>query len=94
MATMPDPKVSLGRLPVLRCAGVGAIVLGVLFVLCWLAQDIGGLGASHMFIAIFTIAPGTSIEGVAVGLFWSVIVGGFSGALTAWSYNTLGSLRR
>ncbi len=47
-------------LAVSRSAATGAIVLGVLFVLCWLGRAAGLLGASHMIVALFTSAPMTS----------------------------------
>jgi hypothetical protein len=82
------------RLPVVRCAGVGAIVLGVLFVACWLGEGIGVLNASHMYIALFTIAPAASFGAILIGFVWSIVFGAFTGAVTALAYNALGTVRR
>ena len=82
------------RLSVRRCAATGAIVLGVLFVLCWMCGVIGWLSTSHMFVALFTSAPLTSIPAILFGLFWSLIFGAVTGALTALAYNAVPFLGR
>ena len=82
------------RLSVRRCAATGAIVLGVLFTLCWLGGAAGLLDSSHMFVALFTNAPMTSASAIASGLFWSVAFGAITGALTALAYNAIPTLRR
>lgn len=94
MATNLNPSVSGGRLSVRRCAATGAIVLGVLFVLCWLGEAIGWLSASHMFVALFTSAPPSSIAAIAFGFFWSIVFGALTGGLTAMAYNAVPFLGR
>ena len=94
MATLADTPVLGGRLAVRRCAAVGVIVFGVLFVLCWLGATLGWLNASHMYISLFTNAPVASLAAFGAGLCWSVVFGGLAGALTALAYNALGFLGR
>ena len=94
MATLAEIPASGGRLSVRRCAGVGVVVFGVLFVLCWLGTAIGWLNASHMYLALFTIAPIGSTAAFAGGLCWSVVFGGLTGVLTAVTYNALAFLSR
>ena len=82
------------RLSIRRCAATGAVVLGVLFALCWMGGAIGLLSASHMFVGLFTTAPMTSITAGALGLFWSVVFGAITGALVALAYNATPRLTR
>jgi hypothetical protein len=82
------------RLSVRRCAATGTIVLGVLFVLCWLGGTMGLLGVSHMFVALFTTSPTTSAVAIASGLLWSLVFGALTGALTALAYNAFPALGR
>jgi len=82
------------RLSVRRCAATGAIVLGVLFTLCWLGGAMGFLSASHMFVALFTTAPMTSAVAITSGLFWAIFFGAITGAMTALAYNAVPALKR
>ena len=78
------------KLSVMRLALTGAVTLAVLFLLCWLgAVAWSGGGLSHMFIALFTAAPVTSLLALSQGLCWAAIFGGLSGAVLALSYNGL-----
>ncbi len=94
MATPADTAVLGGRLAVRRCAAVGVIVFGVLFLLCWLGATLGWLNVSHMYVSLFTNAPVASLAAFGAGLCWSVVFGGVVGALTALAYNALGFLGR
>lgn len=88
-----NPASSQIRLGLARCALTGAVVLAVLFAICWLAAA-AGLTGSHMFVSLFTLAPIASSAALAVGLFWSLISGGVAGALAAIVYNALSFLAR
>ena len=94
MTVKSDPTIYGNRLPVLRCAGVGAIVLGALFALCWLGEGVGVLNASHMYIALFTTAPNASFGAILIGFCWSLVFGAFTGAVTALAFNALAFVRR
>lgn len=80
------------KLNPLRCALTGAVVLAVLFALCWAAAAAGYAGGSHMYIALFTLAPFASVAALAVGLCWSVVFGAVTGALIAAAYNAFAFL--
>lgn len=77
------------KLSPLRCGLTGAIVLSVLFAICWIAAAAGYAGGSHMYLSIFTLAPAASLTSLAVGLCWSVVFGAVTGALIAVTYNAL-----
>jgi hypothetical protein len=94
MTTPAVANLLLHRLSVRRCTATGAIVLGTLFVMCWLGGAAGLLGSSHMFVALFTTAPLTSAAAIASGLFWSLIFGAITCALTALAYNAFPALKR
>jgi hypothetical protein len=83
----------IGLSPV-RCGVTGAVVLTVTFFLCWAAAAVGLTGGSHAFVTLFTIAPVGSISALAIGLCWSVIIGGVTGILWALTYNALAFLDR
>lgn len=82
------------RLSILRCALTGAVVLGVQFAACWAAAAAGFTGGSHMYISIFTLAPAASVAALGVGLFWSAVFGGLTGALVAVAYNAFDFVQR
>lgn len=88
MSHSPEHKLSAKR-----CALTGAAVLVVQFAFCWIAAATGMAG-SHMYIANFTLAPVGSLTALAVGLFWSVVIGGATGALIALIYNAFGFVER
>lgn len=94
MANFAETHVFAGQLPILRCTLVGGIVLGVLFVICWLGATTGWLSASHTYVSLFTIAPAPSSAALASGLCWSIVFGAITGALIAFAYNILAFLDR
>jgi len=85
-----ERNVRIEKLGIWRCAATGASVLGVLFLVCWLAAVLADLQGSHMFIGIFTRAPVQSSAALGEGLCWSLVFGAATGALTAIFYNLFG----
>lgn len=94
MANLADTHVIRGRLPVVRCAAAGAVALGALFVLCWIAASFGWANASHMYLSLFTLAPAASTTALGTGLCWSLGFGALGGALVALAFNALAFLER
>lgn len=94
MANLADTHVIRGRLPVVRCAAAGAVALGALFVLCWVAASLGWANSSHMYVSLFTLAPVGSTTALGAGLCWSLGVGALGGALVALAFNALAFLER
>lgn len=88
--TMAEP----GRLGVARCALTGAVVVSVLFALCWLTSLFGAFGGSHMYMAMFAMGASAPLAALALGLICSAAAGLFVGALTALTYNAFGFLAR
>ena len=82
------------RLGLRRFSVTGAVVIAVLFVLCWVGSAIGLTGFSHMFVSLFTLAPTASVAAFGIGLWWSLLFGGFAGALIAIVYNAFSFLGR
>ena len=77
------------KLSVVRLALTGAATLTLLFLLCWLGAVAWPGVLSHMFIALFTTAPVTSLAALAQGLCGALFFGGLSGAILALAYNGL-----
>jgi hypothetical protein len=48
---------------------IGAFVLGVLFVLCWVTSAYGNIPVPSAFVRFFTTQPGHSIAALYQGLF-------------------------
>lgn len=94
MENLAETQGVRARLPLIRCAGAGAIALGALFVLCWIAAALGLANASHMYVSLFTLAQVGSTTALAVGLCWSLGFGAVAGALIALSFNALAFLER
>ncbi len=82
------------RLSFRRCAATGAMVLGSLFAVCWIASAVGLLTASHMFVALFTTAPMATLAAGAFGLLWALVFGAIAGGLVALSYNATAGFAR
>ena len=89
-----NPALSQIRLGLRRCALTGAVALAALFALCWLGTAVGLTGSSHMFVSLFTLAPIASGAAFGIGLCWSLVFGGISGALIAIIYNASSFLAR
>ncbi len=94
MANLAETRVIRARLPLVRCAGAGAVALGALFVLCWIAAALGWASGSHMYVSLFTLAPVGSTMALAAGLCWSLGFGALGGALVALAFNALAFLER
>lgn len=94
MENIAETHVIRGRLTVFRCSAAGAVALGALFVLCWLAAALGWASASHIYVSLFTLAPVGSTTALAVGLCWSLGFGALAGALIALAFNALAFLER
>lgn len=67
----------------------GALVIALLFVLCWIAGAFGFV-SSHAFVALFTLAPVLSITALCIGGLAAAIFGAIGGAAIAFFYNLLG----
>lgn len=85
---------SCSKLSILRCTLTGAAVLAIQFAVCWAAAALGFTGGSHMYISIFTVEPVASPAALGVGLFWSLVFGGLTGALVAAIYNGFAIVQR
>jgi hypothetical protein len=94
MRSLAETHKTRGRLPLVRCAAAGAVVLAVLFVICWIGAALGWTDASHMYISLFTLAPVGSAAALAVGFCWSLAFGALGGALIALAFNALAFLER
>jgi hypothetical protein len=94
MADISPSPVRTTRLSALRCAATGAVVLAIVFVICWAAAAAGFAGGSHRYISIFTLAPEASLTALAVGLCWSVVFGALAGVLIAVAYNSFAFVDR
>jgi hypothetical protein len=95
LASTSEPFGAGGRwLGVLHVAVTGAVVAGLLFVLCWIGTFIPFSSPTHAYIALFTPAPMSSIAALIEGTCWSLAFGALIGALVALVYNGLGGLFR
>lgn len=80
------------KLGVFRVAVAGAITAAAFFALCWIAALLPIGPASHMYLSLFTSAPGSSVAGLVQGIGWSVVFGLIAGGLFARVYNVLAPL--
>ena len=94
MSSSSETRVISGHLHVVRSSAAAAATLGAMFLLCWIGAALGWLNASHMYIALFTMAPAASLAALAAGLCWSLVFGGLAGAVVAVAYNALCFLER
>ena len=85
--TTVTQSIRIPRLSVLRTALVGAAVLGVLYVVCWIGTAFAVPPVSHMFISIFTPQPVGSQAALLEGTVWAIGFGAASGALVAIFFN-------
>ena len=81
------------KLVVLRCAATGGTVLGSIYAMCWIGAASSLLIASHMFLALFTVAPSNSLAALVIGVCWTIVFGALAGALVALAYNAFGLLQ-
>lgn len=63
---------------------IGAFVLGVLFVLCWITSAFGNIEVPNAFVRLFTTQPVGSITAFYEGLLWALVFGALAGALIAF----------
>jgi len=77
-----------------RCAATGAVLLGLIFVVCWILAISGMSGASHMYLSLFTVMPMNTASGLVVGGLCALASGAVLGALFAVIYNFFGFLAR
>lgn len=82
------------RISPLRLAITGAVTLLILFVLCWVGASVPLYSPSHMFVALFTLAPVTSWYALCQGSFGALVFGAAGGAILAWVYNASASFER
>jgi hypothetical protein len=82
------------KLSAVRCGLTGAVVLAILFAVCWAAAAAGFINGSHMYVALFTIAPVASSAALVAGLCWSIVFGALTGCLIAITYNALAFVTR
>lgn len=82
MTTENTPKSAVSLSPILRATIVGAVVLGIVFLACWLLA-LTPLTVTHALIAMFTTLPVTSLAALVQGLCWSLIFGAWVGFLIA-----------
>ncbi len=78
--------VDTSQLSVNRLAITGAIVVLIVFAICWITAAFGIIG-SHAFVGLFTIAPVQSVAALGMGSLWAVVFGAVAGALIALCYN-------
>lgn len=71
------------RLGVVHCAVTGALVFGVIFVVCWLGAVFTPMPVTHMYIAMFSAAEMTSTAALFGGLGWSLVFGAWAGFVLA-----------
>lgn len=67
---------------ILHFAVVGSIVLGIIFLSCWLLA-FTPIGVTHAFISLFTVAEMTSGAALVEGMCWSLVFGAWLGFLIA-----------
>lgn len=60
---------------------IGAFVLGVLFVLCWITSAYGKIEVAAAVVRFFTAQPAHSMTALYQGLLWALVVGALCGAL-------------
>ncbi len=75
----------------LHFATVGALVLGIIFLACWLLI-FTPVTATHAFIALFTTAEMTSFAALVQGLCWSLLFGAWTGFLIAIIHKFVASI--
>jgi len=87
---MAHPTAS--RLGVFHCTLTGAVVLGLLFLLCWFGVAVADIPASHRMVGFFTTQALESSGAMANGLGWAILLGALVGGLIAVCFNALGRI--
>ena len=83
---------SASRLGVFHCTLTGAVVLGLLFLLCWFGVAVADIPASRRMLGFFTSQALESPSGIAQGLSWAILLGALVGGLIAVCFNALGMM--
>ena len=88
------PHRSASRLGVFRCTLTGALVLGLVFLLCWFGVAVADIPAPRRLLGFFT-GPGVESPGsMAEGLGWAILFGAVLGGLIAICFNALGMMQK
>jgi hypothetical protein len=80
-----------GNLPAHRTAVTGALLVGMLFLLCWLAA-LAGLEFTHQFLQLFTPDTVGTPGAFTMGILCALLGGAVGGALLAFLWNGVGRL--
>lgn len=83
---------STSRLGVFHCTLTGAVVLGLLFLLCWFGVAIADIPASRRMVGFFTSQALESPGALGLGLASAIAFGALVGGLIALSFNALGMM--
>jgi hypothetical protein len=70
-----------------HCTFTGAVVLAIVFLLCWVTQAVADVTASRSLLVFFTGQSLRSPEALKSGLLMAIAVGATLGALTALIFN-------
>lgn len=84
---MAHPPAS--RLGVFHCTLTGAVVLGLLFLLCWFGVAVADIPASRHMVGFFTTQALEGPGAVAKGLGWAILLGALVGGLIAVCFNAI-----
>lgn len=77
------------RLGIVHCAVTGALVFGVILVVCWIGAVVTPMPVTHMYIAMFSAAEITSTAALWGGLLWSLVFGAWAGFVLAVVNNAI-----
>jgi hypothetical protein len=75
------------RLGVFHCTFTGAVVLAVLFLLCWATQAVADVAASRSMLVFFTGQALSSPGALRTGLLMAIVVGATVGAVVSLVFN-------
>ena len=82
------------RLSVARLALTGGVTAALVFVICWIGTFVPFSSPTHAYISLFTPAGISTPEALIEGSLWSLLFGGFSGAVFALIYNLFEAVER
>jgi len=83
---------SASRLGIFHCTLTGAVVLGLLFLLCWFGVAVADIPASRRMLGFFTSQALESPRAIGLGLASAIVFGALVGGLVAVSFNALGMM--